>query len=100
MSNTKLDKQHQDEMQAKADLLKTLGNPVRLCILQQLMQVESCTVTYFTSCMDASQSTISQHLAKLRAQKLVSVKKEGTNAHYSLTDAFTRNILNLIFEEQ
>lgn len=97
--NYESNKQHKEEVQDKADLLKALSNPVRLCILQKLMHSDSCTVTYFTSCMEASQSTISQHLAKLRAQNIVAVEREGTNAHYYIKDELTRNILKLIFEE-
>ncbi len=92
-------KEHQETMQEKADLLKALGNPVRLCILQKLLDEEQCTVTYFTNCMEASQSTVSQHLAKLRAQNIVSVRKDGTNAHYSIKDEQTKKILRLLFEE-
>ncbi len=97
--NNESDKQHKDEVQEKADLLKALSNPVRLCILQKLMHADSCTVTYFTSCMTASQSTISQHLAKLRTQNIVAVEREGTNAHYFIKDQLTKDILKLIFEE-
>lgn len=99
MNNESIQQEHKDAMQAKADLLKALSNPVRLCILQKLMHSESCTVTYFTSCMEASQSTISQHLAKLRAQNIVAVEREGTNAHYFIKDQMARDILKLIFEE-
>ena len=97
--NYESNKQHKEEVQDKADLLKALSNPVRLCILQKLMHADSCTVTYFTSCMAASQSTISQHLAKLRTQNIVAVEREGTNAHYFIKDQLTKDILKLIFEE-
>jgi len=89
---------HEEDIRFKAELFKAMGNPVRLCILQKLVDRGSCTVSYFTSCMDASQSTISQHLAKLKAQNIVDVRKEGTSAHYYIQDALVEKMLKLIFD--
>ena len=51
---------------SKADLIKSISNPVRLCIVKKLTENETCNVRYLTNCMDISQSGISQHLGKLR----------------------------------
>ncbi len=97
-AKTKISPEHEETVKNNADLLKAMGNPVRLCILEKLMQNETCTVSYFMSCMRASQSTISQHLGKLRAQNLVAVKKEGTNAYYYIKDPKAIRIMKLILE--
>ena len=48
--------------------------------------------------MDESQSTISQHLAKLRSRQIVSVEYEGTRAKYSLENDKIRALVKIVFE--
>ncbi|NLN96785.1 MAG: winged helix-turn-helix transcriptional regulator [Eubacteriaceae bacterium] len=98
MNKTQEQLAHKEEIRLKAELFKAMGNPIRLCILQKLLERGSCTVSYFTSSMDASQSTISQHLGKLKAQNIVDVRKEGTSGHYYIRDAFVEKMLKLAFE--
>ncbi|HYE08801.1 MAG TPA: metalloregulator ArsR/SmtB family transcription factor, partial [Patescibacteria group bacterium] len=45
----------------KAELLKVLAHPVRLCIVRGLMDKE-CNVSHMQECLELPQSTVSQHL--------------------------------------
>ena len=45
----------------KSELLKVLAHPIRLCIVKGLLEQGNCNVTYMKDCLQASQSTISQH---------------------------------------
>lgn len=54
----------------KSELLKALAHPTRLCIVKDLMEKES-NVTNIQECLDLPQSTVSQHLFKLKAAGII-----------------------------
>jgi len=55
-----------EDYEKKAELLKALAHPIRLCIVKGLL-VQKCNVKHMQDCLGASQSVISQHLSKLKA---------------------------------
>lgn len=69
---------------AAAQLLKTLANEKRLLILCLLADGERC-VGELNDLVDLSQSALSQHLAVLREQHMVSTRREAQTIYYSLT---------------
>lgn len=66
-----------------AALLKTLGHECRLMILCNLLDGEK-TVTELNQEVPLSQSALSQHLARLRHEDLVAVRKEAQMVYYRL----------------
>ncbi len=92
-------KKKKRDLMVKAEMLKAMASPVRLGLLKELAENDFCTVTYFTEVMGASQSTISQHLAKLRSRQIVTVEYEGTRAKYRLEDEKIRALIKIIFEK-
>lgn len=72
--------------------LKALGNRHRLMILCQLHNGEA-GVSELQKALGLSQSSLSQHLARLREDKLVRTRRESQAIYYSLaTDDVTRVI--------
>ncbi|OAB47031.1 ArsR/SmtB family transcription factor [Paenibacillus antarcticus] len=69
-----------------ADILKALAHPVRLCILQGLIKKGSCNVTHMQECLELPQSTVSQHLQKLRSMGIVQTDRNGLEVNYSVVD--------------
>ena len=67
-----------------AQLLKALANENRLMILCLLAE-RDFSVGELLVRLDLSQSALSQHLAVLRAEKLVTTRREAQIIHYSLT---------------
>lgn len=65
------------------EFLRSLSNPHRLLILCQLSQGEK-SVGELCEILDLRQPTLSQHLARLRAEGLVSTRRDGTAIFYSL----------------
>ncbi|MBC2605603.1 winged helix-turn-helix transcriptional regulator [Pelagicoccus albus] len=65
------------------DTLKAMANPKRLAILCRLGEGEVC-VTDLCKEVELSQSALSQHLAKLREQKLVSTRRDQQTIYYHL----------------
>jgi len=66
-----------------ASLLKAMSNPARLVILCQIAEGER-SVGELERAVGLSQSSISQHLAVLRAQAVVSGRRAGQTVLYSL----------------
>ena len=69
-----------------AELLKVIAHPVRLCIVNGLLEKGTCNVSYIQNCLDTPQSTISQHLQRLRSAGIVEGKREGTEIYYSIAN--------------
>jgi ArsR family transcriptional regulator len=71
--------------QLKADLLKALGQPTRLRILELLFDGERCVCEIFPA-VGGEQSNISKHLAFLRSQGIVLAERRGMRVFYRLAD--------------
>ena len=67
-------------------LLKAMANERRLTILCHLAGGER-SVGALEAVLDLSQSALSQHLARLRADKLVLTRREGQTIFYRLASA-------------
>lgn len=70
-----------------AALFKALSDPHRLAILFALARSDGpMCVGDFSAVVPLNQSTVSHHLKLLRDAGLVGSQREGTWAHYSLTE--------------
>lgn len=85
------------QLQAKAgeaaNLLRLLGNEKRLLILCLLVSRGEMDVSSLAQAVDLSQSALSQHLAKLRKDGLVTFRRESQTLHYRLDDPRTARVL-------
>jgi DNA-binding transcriptional ArsR family regulator len=81
----------------KAELLKVLAHPVRLCIVRGLMAEDECNVSHIQSCLEMPQSTISQHLAKLRSAGIIEGRRCGLEVYYRVINEDAKNIVRLLF---
>jgi len=68
-----------------ADFLLTLANDKRLLVLCELLQAEELSVGELAERVRLSQSALSQHLARLRAEGLVETRRESQVIHYRLS---------------
>ena len=86
----------------KAEFFKTLGHPVRIRILEKLVDRER-SVQDLQQVLDLEQPIVSQHLAALRAKNIVKARKEGTTVWYTVRDALVGDLLDVarrIFNNQ
>ena len=67
----------------KADVLKAMGHPTRLMIIEMLAGGERC-VCELNKIIRADHSTISKHLSLLKKAGVVSDRKEGLKVFYKL----------------
>lgn len=73
-----------EQVAPAAALFHSLGDPVRLVILQRLARGEARVVD-LTEEVGLAQSTVSKHLACLRGCRLVDFRAEGRQSYYSIT---------------
>ncbi|MBJ8024904.1 ArsR/SmtB family transcription factor [Bacillus cereus] len=71
-----------DKYEQSADILSVLGNPTRLYVVHMLINKGPLNVSGLWKTMDLPQSTVSQHLLKLKMFKLVSWERKGTEIYY------------------
>lgn len=69
--------------EAKAKLIKALAHPTRLFIVEELSKGERC-VCELRDMVDADISTVSKHLALLKAAGIVADDKRGLQVFYRL----------------
>ena len=74
------------QLTSLAELFKAVGHPVRLCIVLGLAEKGECNVGHMQHCLDCPQSTISQHLQKLRAAGIITARRQGLEVFYSIAD--------------
>lgn len=80
-----------------AALLKTLGHECRLMIMCILLDGEK-TVSELNARVPLSQSALSQHLARLRAEDLVSIRKEAQMVYYRLKSDKVERVIGLLHD--
>ena len=80
---------------AAAGLLKALSNEKRLEILSNLAEGEKF-VGALEETIGLSQSALSQHLARLRRDALVSTRREAQTVYYRIDDERVHAILTCL----
>lgn len=81
-----------------ASLLKVLGNPDRLILLCFLTQGEYC-VGELVDISGILQPTLSQQLAVLREEQLVSTRREGKQIYYSINQSPALAVMQVLYEQ-
>ena len=79
-----------------AQLLKMLANEKRLLILCFLAVRGEMTVGELVGVVKLSQSALSQHLAKLRADGLVEFRRTSQTLHYRVADTRALRLLQVL----
>ena len=81
-----------------ADLLRALAHPVRLKIVDLLQSGELC-VKGLEELLGVSQSSVSQHLSRLRYAGLIESERRGHLVCYRLAGPRASEVLRAIVEE-
>lgn len=79
-----------------ANILKALAHPVRLCIVKGLLDSGNCNVTYIQQCLDLPQSTVSQHLQKLRSLGIVETNRNGLEVIYTVSNKKIKDLIQIL----
>ncbi len=85
------------QARAAAEFLKALSHEGRLMILCHLIAGEK-SVTELERLLDSRQAAVSQQLARLRLEGLVTARREGKAIFYSIQDLRVRRTIALMYE--
>ncbi len=80
------------------ELLKAMSNENRLLILCHLGEKE-LSVSELNAFIDLSQSSLSQHLARLRQDGLVSTRRASQTIYYRVANASVGKLIALLQSE-
>jgi DNA-binding transcriptional ArsR family regulator len=86
-----------DKAKHAADFLKALAHENRLMILCILSQGEK-SVSELERQLELRQPTVSQQLARLRADGLVSARRDGKTIYYSVSSPEARIIVGALYQ--
>lgn len=81
-----------------AELLKAMSNENRLLILCHLGE-EELSVSELNQFIDLSQSSLSQHLARLRNDGLVKTRRESQTIYYSIANDSVVRLIGFLQQE-
>jgi ArsR family transcriptional regulator len=83
--------------EGKAEMLKAIAHPVRLCIIKGLMD-KKCNVSHMQECLELPQSTVSQHLGILRTKGILKGERNGLEITYSVINEDVKKVINALFD--
>ncbi|MFC2968709.1 ArsR/SmtB family transcription factor [Acidimangrovimonas pyrenivorans] len=86
-----------DQAQSASNFLKALAHEGRLMILCHLSSGEK-SVTELENLLSSRQAAVSQQLARLRLEGLVSCRREGKAIFYSLSDPKVQRAIELVYD--
>jgi DNA-binding transcriptional ArsR family regulator len=95
------DQSCQDEVIADfAQKLKAVGHPIRLKLLCLIDEEDDPCVTDLWRCLEQPQPVISQHLAILKENGIVSAEVQKTRRVYTIVDPFIKEIVGKVRAEE
>jgi ArsR family transcriptional regulator len=75
-----------DKQNQIATLIKALGHPARVAILEHLLKVNACICSEIVEEVPLAQPTVSQHLKELKNAGLIKGTIEGNSICYCIDD--------------
>ncbi|MCP4135785.1 MAG: winged helix-turn-helix transcriptional regulator [bacterium] len=84
------------EYEKNSEILKALGHPVRLQIVEGLINHDECNVNAMVEELELPQSTISQHLNTLKNAGIITPRKDGVKTCYRVIDPRVNEILLIL----
>ncbi len=82
---------------AASTLLKALSHETRLLILCILSQGEK-TVGEIESILGLQQAVVSQQLARLRLERIVTTRRDGRLIYYTITDPSLTALVSVLYD--
>ena len=79
-----------------SEILKALGHPIRLRMIEGLIEKDECNVNKMVEELEIPQSTVSQHLAILKNRGIIVSRKDGVKTCYRVVDERIIEILNVL----
>ena len=77
----------------KVNVIKVLAHPIRYSIALALHREATLNVGAIQETLELPQSTVSQHISKLREARIVTASRKGTKIFYSLTNPTAKDLI-------
>lgn len=75
-----------DRQHEMAQILKALGHPARVAIIEYLLSVDACICGDIVDVLPLAQPTVSRHLKELKNAKLIKGTIEGNTICYCIDE--------------
>ncbi|MBJ8113515.1 helix-turn-helix transcriptional regulator [Bacillus cereus group sp. N6] len=85
-----------NKLERVAEVLRVLAHPVRLQMVHQLIKKTSLNVSELQRYLAMPQSTVSQHLGKLKSHKVVAYERKGLEVFYRVDDEKVKQTLKIL----
>lgn len=82
-------------LEEDVELLKLMAHPMRLKLINELSKHKALNVTQMTEILNIPQSTVSQHLSKMRG-KVLRGNRQGLEIYYSIENQKAEEIMGLL----
>ncbi|OTW89359.1 helix-turn-helix transcriptional regulator (plasmid) [Bacillus thuringiensis serovar sumiyoshiensis] len=82
-------------LEEDVELLKVMAHPMRLKLISELSKHKTLNVTQMTEILNIPQSTVSQHLSKMRG-KVLKGNRQGLEIYYSIKHPKAEEIMGLL----
>ncbi len=84
----------------KSEIIKSISHPVRLQIIDALLNGSKCNVNEVAEKLNLHQSTLSQHLSILKSRGIIRPKKDGVRTCYEIVDDRIIKIFNILNDDK
>lgn len=84
----------------QAETLKVIAHPVRLCIINGLLDKGECNVSHMQECLNIPQSTVSQHLQKLKSAGIIEGKRNGIEINYKISNENVAGLMSALMKKE
>ncbi|HAQ06924.1 MAG TPA: transcriptional regulator [Bacillus bacterium] len=85
-----------DVYEKASDLFKAIAHPIRLKIVHRLCMDDGSNVTSLYKELDLPQSTVSQHLGRLKHAGVISGVRSGNEVIYTMANEEVKNIFRIL----
>jgi DNA-binding transcriptional ArsR family regulator len=87
-----------EAVQQAANMLRCIGHPVRLKIIDLLDRKGEQTVTAIYEALGIEQAIASQHLNLMRDKGILASRRDGVNVYYRIRDPRVTRVIECIHE--
>ncbi|PER34034.1 transcriptional regulator [Bacillus thuringiensis] len=95
MTSTVLESKKTNITEEDVGILKIMAHPIRLRIVNELSKHNTFNVSQLTKILEIPQSSVSQHLSKMKG-KVLKAERKGLEIYYSIRNNKATQIVGIL----
>ncbi|MBG9751196.1 ArsR/SmtB family transcription factor [Bacillus thuringiensis] len=95
MTSTILESKKTNITEEDVEILKIMAHPIRLRIVNELSKHNTFNVSQLTKILEIPQSSVSQHLSKMKG-KVLKAERKGLEIYYSIRNNKATQIVGIL----